>query len=52
MVVPAGDHEIKFTFKPASYFVGNKISLASSVLLILLFAGYFLAKLKIKPKSE
>src|SRR5664280_1287862 len=52
MVVPTGDHEIKFAFKPASYFVGNKISLASSVLLILLFAGYFLAKLKIKPKSE
>jgi hypothetical protein len=52
MIVPAGDHEIKFTFKPASYFVGNKISLASSVLLILLFASYFLAKLKMKPKSE
>lgn len=52
MVVPAGDHEIKFTFKPASYYVGNKISLASSVLLILLFSGYFLAKFKMKSKSE
>jgi hypothetical protein len=52
MVIPSGDHEIKFTFKPDSYFVGNKISLASSVLLILLFAGYFFAKLKMKPKSE
>ncbi len=50
-VVPAGDHEIKFTFKPVSYYVGNKISLASSLLLILLFAGYFYAKLKIKSKS-
>jgi hypothetical protein len=52
MIVPAGDHEIKFTFKPASYYVGNKISLASSILLILLFAGYFTAKIKMKPKSE
>jgi len=52
MVVPAGDHEIKFTFKPASYYIGNKISLASSVLLILLCAGYFFTKLNRKSKSE
>jgi uncharacterized membrane protein YfhO len=52
MVVPAGDHEIKFAFKPASYYVGNKISLASSVLLILLFAGYFFTKFKMKSKPE
>jgi hypothetical protein len=52
MVVPAGDHEIKFTFKPVSYYVGNKISLASSLFLILLFAGYFFAKFKMKSKSE
>ena len=52
MVVPAGDHEIKFTFKPASYFVGNKISLASSVLLILLFAAYIFSRFKMKSKPE
>ena len=52
MVVPGGDHEIKFVFQPSSYIVGNKISLASSVVLILLLAGYFMAKLKIKLKSE
>ena len=52
MVVPSGDHEIKFAFKPASYYIGNRISLASSVLLILLFAGYFFTKFKIKPKPE
>jgi hypothetical protein len=50
MVVPAGDHEIKFSFKPASYIIGNKISLASSVLLILLMAGYFASKFILKPK--
>jgi hypothetical protein len=52
MIVPAGDHEIKFVFKPASYYVGNKISLASSVLLILLCAGYFSLKLSRKSKTE
>lgn len=51
MIVPAGDHEIKFTFKPASYIIGNKISLVSSLLLILLTAGYFLYKFKMKPKA-
>jgi hypothetical protein len=52
MILPAGDHEIKFIFKPGSYFVGNKVSLASSVLLILLFSGYFVAKFRKKSKSE
>jgi hypothetical protein len=50
MVIPAGEHEIKFTFKPASYYVGNKISLASSVLLILLCAGYLFTKINRKSK--
>lgn len=39
MEVPAGNHTITFTFHPRSYFVGNKISLASSILLLLLVAG-------------
>ena len=52
MVVPAGDHEIKFTFKPASYYIGNKISLASSILLILLIAGYFASLFIKRSKIE
>jgi len=40
MIVPPGDHEIKFVFEPSSYFMGNKVSLASSLILILLIAGY------------
>jgi hypothetical protein len=52
MVVPAGDHEIKFSFKPAAYIVGNKISLASSILLVLLATGYFAVKFKMKSKPE
>jgi hypothetical protein len=52
MVVPAGDHEIKFIFRPVSYYTGNKVSLASSILLILLFTAYFFAKFNRKSKSE
>lgn len=52
MVLPAGNHEIKFTFKPSSYFIGNKVSLASSILLFLLTAGYFITVYLKKPKSE
>jgi hypothetical protein len=40
MVLPEGDHEVKFLFDPSSYKNGNRISLASSILLILLLAGY------------
>jgi hypothetical protein len=52
VAVPSGDHEIKFSFKPSSYIVGNKISLASSVLLILLIGGYFVAGFMMKRKQE
>ena len=52
MVVPSGEHEIKFTFKPTSYIIGNKVSLASSVLFILLVAGYFVSRFMIRKKVE
>ncbi len=52
IVLPAGDHEIKFSFEPSSYYTGNKISLASSLLLILLFAGYYAYVFIRKQKSE
>ena len=50
MVAPAGTHEIKFVFEPSSYIIGNKVSLASSVLLILLLAGFLVMKF-IKVRS-
>ena len=52
MIIPAGDHEIKFRFEPASYIVGNKISYASSAIFILLILGYFLKEMRSKTKSE
>jgi len=50
MIVPAGDHEIKFSFEPASYITGNKISLASSVILLLVIAGYAVMSFKKSDK--
>jgi hypothetical protein len=50
LVVPGGNHEIKFIFKPASYYVGNKISLASSFIFLLLAAGYIAVMLRNKKK--
>lgn len=39
MVVPPGTHKIEFKFEPRSYFLGEKISLASSLLIVLLVIG-------------
>ena len=52
MILPGGSHQIRFTFKPQSYYLGNKISLASSILLILLTAGYIILVFTKKSKSE
>jgi hypothetical protein len=48
MLIPEGKHQVEFKFEPTSYFVGNKISLASSILLILAIAGYFVYLIKNK----
>ncbi len=40
LIMPAGEHTVEFKFRPKSYYVGNKVSLASSLLLILALLGY------------
>lgn len=37
--IPSGSHVIEFKFEPSSYFIGKKISLFSSLLMILLLLG-------------
>lgn len=39
MIVPAGNHVIEFKFEPSVYKTGEKISYASSILLVLLSLG-------------
>jgi len=50
MIVPAGNHTIEFKFEPQIYKTGEKISLASSILLVLLALGSI--GLMIKNKNE
>jgi hypothetical protein len=55
MVVPAGKHEIEFRFEPKVFAVGEKVSFASSLLLILMIvglAGTRLWKFYKSPKTE
>jgi len=52
MAVPEGKHEIEFKFEPSSYFVGNKISFASSLILLLAAAGLIFMEWKKRTKHE
>lgn len=48
MVVPAGEHTIEFKFQPALYATGESISLASSILLLLLIVVYAVVEVRKK----
>ena len=52
MRVPAGEHTIEFKFHPKSYYMGEKVSLASSAILILLVLGTFYVEIKKRLKAE
>jgi len=54
MVIPKGEHVIEFKFEPKAYYVGEKISLTSSVLLILLVIGGAFIEIKnyLKKKNS
>ncbi|MFT5513156.1 MAG: hypothetical protein ACI8SE_001557 [Bacteroidia bacterium] len=47
MKVPAGEHEVVFEFKPQTFELGEKISFASSSLILLLIFGWLFAEFKI-----
>lgn len=46
MIIPAGDHEIEFRFEPKSYFLGERVSLVGSVLIVLLILGFAASEIK------
>jgi hypothetical protein len=48
MIVPAGNHEIIFSFRPDSYYTGNKIAYAGSGILLLLLIGILYLEIKDK----
>lgn len=49
-ILPEGTHKIEFIFEPKSYYIGEKISLASSVILLLI-AIFVFYKEVIKKKT-
>jgi len=50
--IPVGNHKIEFIFHPASYYTGEKISLAGSILLVLALGGAIYTGIKRKPEDE
>jgi len=50
-LIPVGNHKIEFIFHPASYYTGEKISLAGSVLLILALGGAAFAGFRKKGET-
>jgi hypothetical protein len=50
--IPAGNHKIEFIFHPASYYTGEKISLAGSILLVLALGGAIYSGISKKPEHE
>ena len=51
MKIPAGSHRIEFKFEPSLYSTGEHISLASSLILLLLVGGAFFILIKEKLKE-
>jgi flagellar basal body-associated protein FliL len=52
-VIPVGNHTIRFDFHPASYYVGEDISLAGSILLIAALGGAaYVENKKRKPEVK
>ncbi|MDX9881429.1 MAG: YfhO family protein [Prolixibacteraceae bacterium] len=52
MLLPGGTHEVEFRFEPQSYFIGNKISMASSVLLLLAITAVLFFRIKTQKDEE
>lgn len=50
--IPAGKHTIEFKFEPETYFIWNKVSLISSILILIVLAGSVFMGFKQMNKKE
>lgn len=50
--IPAGNNVIEFSFKPKTYYTGEKISMASSIILLLLGIGIIIMEVLKNKKTE
>lgn len=51
LLLPAGKHEIIFSFEPASYYLGNKAAIGSSVIIWILLIAAFVSALRKKKNA-
>ena len=51
MIVPAGKHEIKFSFHPSSFTTGRMVSYLSSIIFLVLAAAYAVFSIRKSSKS-
>ncbi len=51
MIIPAGNHTIEFKFHPSHYFIGEKISLASSLILFGGCIGFLFMQFRKKQEA-
>jgi len=47
MKIPAGKHKIEFKFYPKSHYIGSKISLVSSILILIMIVGLIFMKVSV-----
>jgi uncharacterized membrane protein YfhO len=52
LAVPAGDHRIKFEFKPASFYNSSKAGIISSILIWLLLIAAFVKAYKTRQSVD
>ncbi|NNF02675.1 MAG: YfhO family protein, partial [Bacteroidia bacterium] len=52
MMIPAGEHKVEFKFEPSSYYTGEKIALAGSILLYLGFGGIMFLQVRSIKNDE
>ncbi|MBE0679546.1 MAG: hypothetical protein IH592_12360, partial [Bacteroidales bacterium] len=52
MLLPAGNHTVTFRFEPLSYKIGNRVSLAGSVILLALLAIAALRGFKAQRRND
>jgi hypothetical protein len=52
MRIPAGNHTVEFKFHPKSYFMGEKVSLACSLLMVLMVIGMGVWEWKKRDKGQ
>ncbi len=52
MVIPAGEHEVVFTFNPSSYANGEILTLMSGILILLMVAGVIVFEIRARKAKK